>query len=133
MKVSYVTVTLFACNDIPSTQYSRSCSTTLRAIGAMDVALWDVADKVSGLPIPRPLGASRDRVPAYPSSAVLASKQDYAQETSRFKAQGWTAYKIHPPTDPKVDKGLVQAINDPGLSATIDFAFIEPRKVAVQR
>ena len=74
-------------------QYSRSRSTTLCAIGAMDVALWDVAGKLSGLPIHRLLGASRDRVPAYTSSAVLASKQEYAQEASRFKAQGWTAYK----------------------------------------
>ncbi len=99
----------------------------------MDVALWDVAGKVSGLPIHRLLGAFRDRVPAYASSAVLASKQEYAQEASRFKAQGWTAYKIHPPTDPQVDKGLVHAINDPGLGAAIDFDLIERRKVAVQR
>jgi L-alanine-DL-glutamate epimerase-like enolase superfamily enzyme len=133
VKISDVTLTLFAWNDIPSTQYSRSRSTTLRAIGAMDVALWDVAGKVSGLPIHRLLGASRDRVPAYASSALLASKQEYAQEASRFKAQGWTAYKIHPPTDPQVDKGLVHAINDPGLAAAIDFDLIERRKVAVQR
>ena len=121
MKVSDVTLTLFAWTDIPSTQYSRSRSTTLCAIGAMHVALWDVAGNVSGLPIHRLLGASRDRVAAYASSAVLASKQEYAQETSRFKVQGWTAYKIHPPTDPQVDKGLVHAINDPGLGPTIDF------------
>ena len=37
MKVSDVTLTLFAWNDSPSTQYPRSRSTTLRAIGAMDV------------------------------------------------------------------------------------------------
>jgi hypothetical protein len=87
VKVSDVTLALFAWTDIPSTQYSRSRSTTLRAIGAMDVALWDVAGKVNGLPIHRPLGASRVRVPAYASSAVLAS--EYVQEASRFKAQGY--------------------------------------------
>ena len=27
-------------------------------------------------------------------------KQAYAEEAARFKAEGWTAYKIHPPTDP---------------------------------
>ena len=50
---------------------SRSRQTTLRAIGAVDVALWDLAGKVAGLPIHRLLGSYRDRVPAYASSAVL--------------------------------------------------------------
>ena len=71
--------------------------------------------------------------PRCASSAVLASKQEYALETSRFKAQGWTAYKIHPPADPQVDKGLMLAINDPGPGAAIDFDLIERRKVALAR
>jgi hypothetical protein len=52
---------------------------------------------------------------------VLASKQEYAPEASRFKAQGWTAYK------------RCTLINDPGLRAAIDFDLIERRTVAVQR
>src|SRR5439155_1176091 len=51
----------------------RSRATTLRAIGAMDVALWDIAGKIAALPIHRLLGSYRDRVPAYASSAVLGS------------------------------------------------------------
>ena len=53
---------------------SRSRHTTLRAIGAVDIALWDIAGKVAGLPIHRLLGSYRDRVPAYASSAVLPSQ-----------------------------------------------------------
>ena len=53
--------------------WQRSRATTLRAIGAMDVALWDLGGKIAGLPIHRLLGSYRDRVPAYASSAVLAS------------------------------------------------------------
>ena len=79
---------------------SRNRHTTWRAIGAVDVALWDIAGKIAGLPIHRLLGTYRDRLPAYASSAVLQSKQAYAEEAARFKASGWTAYKIHPPTDP---------------------------------
>lgn len=89
---------------------SRSRSTTLRAIGAMDVALWDIAGKAAGMPIHRLLGASRDRVPAYASSAVLASEEEYAEEALRFQDEGWTAYKIHPPTDPQVDIKVCQAV-----------------------
>ena len=80
---------------------SRARQTTLRAIGAVDIALWDIAGKVANLPIHRLLGSYRDRAPAYASSAVLATKQAYAEEAARFKSDGWTAYKIHPPTDPE--------------------------------
>jgi len=63
-------------------------STTLRAIGAMDVALWDLGGKIAGMPIHRMLGSYRDRAPAYASSAVLPSKEAYAEEAARFKASG---------------------------------------------
>jgi len=89
---------------------SRNRHTTWRAIGAVDVALWDIAGKVAGLPIHRLLGTYRDRLPAYASSAVLQSKQAYAEEAARFKASGWTAYKIHPPTDPRVDIEICEAV-----------------------
>jgi len=88
----------------------RSRQTTLRAVGAVDVALWDIAGKVAGLPIHRLLGTYRDSVPAYASSAVLASKEAYAEEAARFKSEGWTAYKIHPPTDPVVDIEVCRAV-----------------------
>ena len=90
--------------------WQRNRTTTLRAIGAMDVALWDIAGKVAGLPIHRLLGAYRDRVPAYASSAVLESPKAYAEEAARFKAEGWPAYKIHPPTDPAVDIEVCRAV-----------------------
>jgi L-alanine-DL-glutamate epimerase-like enolase superfamily enzyme len=89
---------------------TRTRGTTLRAIGAMDVALWDIAGKAANLPIHRLLGTYRDRVPAYASSAVLPSKEAYADEAARFKSEGWTAYKIHPPTDPKVDVEVCRAV-----------------------
>jgi L-alanine-DL-glutamate epimerase-like enolase superfamily enzyme len=90
--------------------WQRNRATTLRAIGAMDIALWDIAGKATGLPIHRLLGSYRDTVPAYASSSVLASKEAYAEEAARFKSQGWTAYKIHPPTDPAVDIEVCRAV-----------------------
>jgi L-alanine-DL-glutamate epimerase-like enolase superfamily enzyme len=67
--------------------WQRNRATTLRAIGAMDVALWDIAGKVAGLPIHRLLGSYRDRVPAYASSAVLPSMEAYAEEAARAPAR----------------------------------------------
>src|SRR5919201_1742045 len=90
--------------------WQRSRNTTYRAIGAMDTALWDIAGKAAKMPIHRLLGSYRDSVPAYASSAVLGSKEAYAEEAARFKAEGWTAYKIHPPTDPVVDIEVCRAV-----------------------
>jgi L-alanine-DL-glutamate epimerase-like enolase superfamily enzyme len=90
--------------------WQRNRASTIRTIGAVDVALWDLAGKIAGLPLHRLLGSYRNRVPAYASSAVLASPQAYAEEAARFKAEGWTAYKIHPPTDPVVDMEVCRAV-----------------------
>jgi len=90
--------------------WSRHRNTTLRAIGAVDVALWDIAGKVAGLPIHRLLGSYRESIPAYASSAVLSSPEAYADEAARFKAEGWRAYKIHPPTDPDTDIKVCRAV-----------------------
>ncbi|HEX9648303.1 MAG TPA: enolase C-terminal domain-like protein [Alphaproteobacteria bacterium] len=67
-----------------------------RCLGAVDVALWDIAGKVAALPVHRLLGSFRHAVPAYASSAVLEAPAAYAEEAVRFKEAGWRAYKIHP-------------------------------------
>ena len=96
--------------------YRRARMTTLRCIGAVDVALWDIAGQAAGLPICDLIGRFRSSVPAYASSAVLASAQAYAQEAVRIRDEGWKAYKIHPPTNPvediKVCKAVREAVGD---------------------
>jgi L-alanine-DL-glutamate epimerase-like enolase superfamily enzyme len=90
--------------------WHRNRWTTLRAIGAVDVALWDLAGKLAGLPIHALLGSYRKAVPAYASSAVLGAPEAYAEEARSFKAQGWSAYKIHPPTRPEEDVQVCRAV-----------------------
>ena len=43
----------------------------LRPLGAVDVALWDLAGKIANMPVHRLMGSYRRSVPAYASSAVL--------------------------------------------------------------
>ena len=69
-------------------------STTLRAIGAMDVALWDIAGKRAGLPVHQLIGSFRTSVPAYASSPVHQETQAYVEEAIDLKLRGWTAYKF---------------------------------------
>jgi L-alanine-DL-glutamate epimerase-like enolase superfamily enzyme len=78
--------------------WRRSRLAGMAAIGAVDVALWDLAGKVAGLPIHRLLGSFRDQIPAYASSDHLPSPEHYAEEALKYKAMGWKAYKLHPPS-----------------------------------
>jgi len=55
--------------------YGRKRSVHLRVIGAVDVALWDLAGKVANLPIHRMLGSCRNTIPAYASAAWFATPQ----------------------------------------------------------
>jgi L-alanine-DL-glutamate epimerase-like enolase superfamily enzyme len=70
------------------------------AIGTVDVALWDIAGKVAGLPVHRLLGTCRHKIPVYFSSGLHPRAEDYAEEAVFWREQGWRGYKLHPPTAP---------------------------------
>ena len=114
----------------------------LRALGAVDIALWDLAGKIAGLPIHQLMGSFRASVPAYASSAVMPTIEAYVQEAQAFKAQGWGAYKIHPPTqwqtDIKVCEAVRRAVGDDYrvmLDSTWAYEYVEALRVgqAVER
>ena len=88
----------------------------LRVIGAIDVALWDLAGKAAGIPIHKLMGSYRESVPAYASSAVFEHTEEYAEEAVRYKEAGWSAYKIHPPAiaawDIKICEAVRRAVGD---------------------
>ena len=84
----------------------------LRIVGAIDVALWDVAAKAAGIPVHQLMGSFRDSVPAYASSAVLDSPAEYAEEALSFKERGWQAYKIHPQAVPEKDIEICRVVRD---------------------
>jgi len=78
--------------------YGRKGS-VIAGISAVDIALWDIAGRVAGLPIHRLLGTRRNSLPAYASSSTLHSIDDYVQQALESKAAGYRAYKMHPPKD----------------------------------
>ena len=81
------------------TMMNRQRSTTLRAIGAVDVALWDLGGKVANLPIHALIGTCRSKVRAYASSAHLPRRENYPEQWAMLRQAGFTAYKIHPPVN----------------------------------
>ena len=88
----------------------RLRATTLRAVGAVDVALWDIGGKIAGLPLYQMLGAARHSLPAYASSPTLSAKEEYVEEALEHQKTGWRAYKIHPPTEWRTDIAVCQAV-----------------------
>ena len=90
--------------------WKRVRTTTVRAIGAVDIALWDLAGQAAGLPIHSLLGACRDKVPAYISSAVLPDAGAYAQEARHYRDLNYAAYKIHPPQRWRDDIAVCEAV-----------------------
>ncbi len=84
---------------------------TWRCVGAIDVALWDIAGKVAGLPIHQLIGGFRDKAPAYASSPGWADVGNYTEEALAVKEHGYAAYKVHPPRlDPKTDLEVARAV-----------------------
>jgi len=96
--------------------WARARVATVRSIGAVDIALWDIAGKKAGLPIHRLLGTCRDKIAAYASSEIHATAEAYVEQARHYQSTGWAAYKIHPPQrwrdDIKVCKAVRKAVGD---------------------
>jgi L-alanine-DL-glutamate epimerase-like enolase superfamily enzyme len=60
----------------------------------LDLALWDLAGKITGQPVYKLLGGLTDRVKAYASSGTLRSPEALADVAERYIAQGFKAMKI---------------------------------------
>jgi L-alanine-DL-glutamate epimerase-like enolase superfamily enzyme len=90
--------------------WSRNRRVAANSICAVDVALWDIAGKVAGLPIHRLLGTCREKAPAYASSASMTDPQQYVDEALSFRERGWRAYKIHPRKNPTLDLEICTAV-----------------------
>ena len=74
--------------------WARVRVASVRAIGACDIALWDIAGKAAGLPIHRLIGTCRTSIPAYASSEIHARPENYAEQARHYQSTGWAAYKF---------------------------------------
>jgi len=69
----------------------------LRAISALDIALWDLAGKRAGLPLYRLLGGFQSDVPAYASGGYYMEgkgPKGLAEEMERYLRAGFDSVKI---------------------------------------
>ena len=60
----------------------------------LDLALWDLAGKITGQPCWKLLGGLSDRVRAYASSGTLRDPEEMAEAAERYLDAGFTAMKV---------------------------------------
>ena len=69
----------------------------MRAISAIDIALWDLLGKIADLPLYRLLGGWAEAVPAYASGGYYRPGDpldNVREEMLSYKAQGFTDFKM---------------------------------------
>jgi len=71
----------------------------------LEVALWDIAGKVAGLPVATLFGGALDGIPAYASCGMLLPAAARAEAALRLRDEGFRALKIR--VDPRrLEEGL---------------------------
>ncbi len=100
----------------------------VRAISAVDMALWDLVSREAGLPLHRYLGGFLDgTVPAYASGGYYAegkTPDDLADEMRRYVEMGFDAVKIKvgrlPPSDDAVRVRAAREAVGPSVPLFLD-------------
>jgi L-alanine-DL-glutamate epimerase-like enolase superfamily enzyme len=80
------------------------------SLAVLDCALWDLAGRVSGLPVYKLIGAQRDRVRAYASTLTYDDVGTFEREVAGALERGFKAVKLHVWGDPDRDIELVGRI-----------------------
>jgi L-alanine-DL-glutamate epimerase-like enolase superfamily enzyme len=89
------------------------------ALSAIDIALWDIAGKLAGMPLYRLLGgAARERLPAYASLLRYAEPSAVAHHVEKALTRGYRDIKLH-----EITVGPIQAARSaagPGVAIMVD-------------
>src|SRR5499433_2377650 len=76
---------------------------TMFAISGLDIALWDLAAKIKGVPLHQLIGgAKRSKIPAYASLLRIGKPESIAAECKTARSRGFGAIKLHETTTPAV-------------------------------
>jgi L-alanine-DL-glutamate epimerase-like enolase superfamily enzyme len=76
---------------------------TMFAISGLDIALWDLAAKIKGVPLHQLIGgARRAKIPAYASLLRIGKPESIAAESAAARRLGYGAIKLHEITTPAV-------------------------------
>jgi L-alanine-DL-glutamate epimerase-like enolase superfamily enzyme len=95
-----------------------------QAQSIIDIALWDLLAKHSGMPLYRMLGGARDRIMSYASTPLLDSPEAYVDFVAEMRELGFRAIKFHCTCVYEQDMAIVRAVHarhgDAGLHLMLD-------------
>jgi L-alanine-DL-glutamate epimerase-like enolase superfamily enzyme len=97
----------------------------MHAISGVDIALWDIAGKVAGLPLYRLFGAYTDALEVYASGGFYQEGKDVgalAAEAESYAAQGFRGMKM------KIGRNRSTQSHLRGLLAMADKCVVEPEE-----
>ena len=81
-------------------------------LGIVDVALWDLAGRATGLPVHQLLGGFRSELPAYASTVTFSSVSEYLDVIDQCLELGYHGVKLHAWGDARRDARLSLAVRD---------------------
>jgi L-alanine-DL-glutamate epimerase-like enolase superfamily enzyme len=118
--------------------HGRARAASVRAIGALDVAIHDICGKLANMPIHQLLGSFRRSIAAYASSPMHLSIGAYCDEALFWKERGLKAYKLHITGDVKTDIEICTAVrravgDDHVLMLDAGFSYDYPQALRVGR
>jgi D-arabinonate dehydratase len=107
-----------------SVRYGRR-GAALSAIGAIDIAIWDLKGKILNQPVHKLLGGHRDTVPAYGSSVNLNyTREELVKQYSDFVESGFKMVKMkiggRDPNDDLERIKLVRETIGPNVDLAVD-------------
>lgn len=82
----------------------------LPTLGLIDVALWDLAGRLQGMPTWQVLGGYRTKIPAYASTSTFASTEEFLEVADQALALGYRGVKLHAWGDARRDADLILAL-----------------------
>jgi L-alanine-DL-glutamate epimerase-like enolase superfamily enzyme len=92
-----------------------------QVLASIDIALWDLAGRVAGMPLYQLLGGARDRIRSYASTPMLEDIPAYLKLVENLLNEGYTAVKFHTWCVPDKDLELAKAVASEFDTGKIDF------------
>jgi L-alanine-DL-glutamate epimerase-like enolase superfamily enzyme len=93
-------------------ELDRTEEMPLPALGLVDIALWDLAGRISDQPTWQVLGGFRTKIPAYASTVTFSDIPEYLDVTSQCLEIGYQAVKVHAWGDARADAALAAALRE---------------------
>jgi len=94
-----------------------------QALSLIDIALWDMAAKMAGMPLYQFLGGARSKIRSYASTPLLHSNRGYIDYIAERIEEGFSAIKFHCWCNPDLDLPMCEAVRShfgAGLSLMLD-------------